>query len=193
MKESIIITLFIIIIYIFLKTNKTNLMMVETNGNKILVRADMSDTNDSALLLNNLIVSMYILRDNLVENINIYRNYSEYINLMKKNFNKNRTIIYENTADSEFTSYSVNKGEEIVFCLRCRETHNLHSLNLLVYVAVHEMAHTACPEIGHTPLFNKIFKFLLEKGIDLDIYKYDNYSVSPVKYCGMTLYTNILN
>ena len=158
-----------------------------------LVRADMEDTNDSAILLNNLIDLMYVLRDNLVENKNMYNNYFEYINLMEKNFSKTRTVIYENTTDSDYTSYSVNKGEEIVFCLRCRETHHLHKLNLLVYVAVHEMAHTACPEIGHTPLFNKIFKFLLEKSIDLDIYKYENYSVSPVKYCGMTLYTNILN
>ena len=193
MKESIIITLLIIIIYIFLKTNKTNLKLVETNGNKILVRADMKNTNDSATLLNDLITLMYELRDNLVNDKNIYKNYIEYIDLMEHNFNRSRTVIYENTSDNEFTSYSVNKGEEIVFCLRCRETHALHRLNLLVYVAVHEMAHTACPEIGHTPLFNKIFKFLLEESVDMNIYKYENYSVSPVKYCGMTLYTNILN
>ena len=193
MKESIIITFLIIIIYIFLVSHNNNLTMVNTNGNKILVRSDMNDKNDSALLLNNLIEGMYVLRNYLVDNKEKYIDYKEYIELMGRNFSRSRTIIYENSSDNDYTSYSVNKGEEIIFCLRCRETHNLHSLNLIMYVAVHEMGHTACPEIGHTPLFNKIFKFLLERAVDLKLYKYENYSVSPVKYCGMSLYTNILN
>jgi hypothetical protein len=62
-----------------------------------------------------------------------------------------------------------------------------------MYVAVHELAHTACPETGHTPLFNKIFKFLLEIAIDTKVYYYEDYASNPIEYCGMKLYTNILN
>ena len=112
---------------------------------------------------------------------------------MSRNFSRSRTQVYETSLDSEFTSYSVNKGEEIVFCLRCKHTLNLHTLNLLTYVAIHEMGHTACPEIGHPPLFNKIFRFILAEAIKLDVYMYDDYYKSPVEYCGMTLYSNILN
>lgn len=192
MKESIIISIFIIIIYIFFISNKTNLLLIEKNGNKILVR-DMKDASESAELLSTVIDKMYILRDNLVQDKLLYPEFTEDIILMSNNFNKTRTIIYENNINSEYTSYSVNKGEEIVFCLRCKKTTILHNLNLIMYVAIHEMAHTACIEIGHPPLFNKIFKFLLEHAIRLKIYYYENYNINPVEYCGMTLYTNILN
>ena len=193
MKESIIISILIIIIYIFLISNKTNLLLIETNGNHVLVRNDTPNINTSAELLGNVITRLYILRNTMVKNKSSYPSYDSYIVLMSNNFNKTRTIIYENSADSPHTSYSVNKGEEIVFCLRCKVTKELHSLNLLMYVAIHELAHTACPEIGHPPLFNKIFKFLLEHAVSLDLYYYENYNKNPVEYCGMKLYTNILS
>ena len=191
MKESIMISILIIIIYIFFINNKTDLILFENNGNKVLVR-DTHNSVDSAILLGELINRLYILRNYLVNNKNQFPEYNEYLDLLETNFTKSRTSIYENSHDSNFTSYSVNKGEEIVFCLRCKETNKLHSINLLVYVAVHEMAHTACPEIGHPPLFNKIFKFLLEQAVQLDLYIPDDYSSNPVQYCGMRLYTNVL-
>jgi hypothetical protein len=193
MKESIIISILIIIIYIFLISNKTNLLLIETNGNHVLVRDNTPNITNSAELLGNVITRLYVLRDNMVKNKSLYPSYDSYIVLMSNNFNKTRTIIYENSTDSPYTSYSVNKGEEIVFCLRCKVTKELHSLNLLMYVAIHELAHTACPEIGHPPLFNKIFKFLLEHAVSLELYYYENYNKNPVEYCGMKLYTNILN
>jgi len=191
MKESIMISILIIIIYIFFINNKTDLILFENNGNKVLVR-DTQNSADSAILLGELINRLYSLRNYLVNNKTKFPEYNEYIVLLENNFTKSRTSIYENSTDSEFTSYSVNKGEEIVFCLRCKDTHKLHSINLLVYVAVHEMAHTACPEIGHPPLFNKIFKFLLEQAVQLNLYIPDDYSSRPVQYCGMKLYTNVL-
>ena len=60
----------------------------------------------------------------------------------------NSIIFRESTDDSKFTSYSINKGEEIVFCLRCKKTNQLHNINELMYVAIHEISHVACPEIG---------------------------------------------
>jgi len=192
MKESIIISTLIIIIYIFFKSNKTNLLLIENNGNNVLVR-NTSDSIESAKLLSEIINRLYLLRNNMIENKHLYPNFIQYINLMENNFNKKRTIIYENNIDSKFTSYSVNKGEELVFCLRCKITKKLHKLNLLMYVAIHEIAHTACPEIGHPPLFNLIFKFLLGHSITLNLYIYENYNDTPVLYCGMKLYTNILN
>ena len=193
MKESIIISILIIIIYIFLISNKTNLLLIETNGNHVLVRNDTPNVTVSAELLGNIITRLYILRDNMVDNKSLYPKYDSYIVLMSNNFTRKRTLIYENSIDSPYTSYSVNKGEEIVFCLRCKVTKQLHSLNLLMYVAIHELAHTACPEIGHPPLFNDIFKFLLKQAVILNLYYYENYNKNPVDYCGMTLYTNILN
>lgn len=194
MKESILISCIIVLIYVFMfNNNNSDLTLMEgSNGNKILVR-DSEDKFESALLLNNLINNMYSLRNLLIQNIEYYPEYMKYILLLKKNFNRNRTKIYENSHNSSHTSYSINKGEEFVFCLRCKKTHNLHTLNLLTYVAVHEMAHAGCPEIGHTKLFNKIFRFFLEEARKFGIYRYEDYSSSPVEYCGLKLYTNILN
>jgi len=192
MKDSILICTIIILIYIFLFINKSNLKLVEYENEKVLVR-DLPNSDVSVKLLGTLIKRMYLLRNYIVSNKSLFSDNLENINLLEKNFNRNRTLIYENTPYSDYTSYSVNKGEEFVFCLRCKKTNNLHNINLLVYVAVHEMAHAGCKEVGHTPLFNKIFRFYLEKAIDLDLYCYENYSVNPVKYCGMDLYTNILN
>lgn len=192
MKESIILAILIIIIYIFFISNKSNLLLVQSNETKVYVR-EMYDSNTSGMLLTELVNRMYILRDYMVNNKNNYSEYIVYIQLMGENFNRERTRIYENNIDSNYTSYSVNKGEEIVFCLRCKKTYKLHTINILVYVAVHEMAHTACPEVGHTILFNKIFKFLLENAIKLNIYSYEDYSNYPIIYCGMELHSNILN
>ena len=192
MKDSILISTIIILIYIFLFINKSNLKLVEYNNENVLVR-DLPNSHESVKLLGTLIKRMYLLRNYIVSNKSLFSDHLENINLLERNFNRNRTLIYENTPYSDYTSYSVNKGEEFVFCLRCKKTNNLHNINLLVYVAVHEMAHAGCKEIGHTPLFNKIFRFYLEKAIELGFYCYENYSINPVNYCGMDLYTNILN
>jgi len=192
MKESLLISITIVLIYIFLFINNTNLKLIESNGNHVLVRA-LPDCKLSADLLLLLIKDMYKLRNYLVENISKFPEFTDSINLLKRNFNQQRTLIYENSPDSEYTSYSVNKGEEFVFCLKCKKTGELHSLNLLMYVAVHEMAHAGCHEIGHTPLFNKIFRFYLNQAMEIGLYKYEDYSSNPVNYCGLNLYTNILN
>ena len=193
MKNTIIFTITLVLLYIFIFINKTSLKYVESSltGVKYLVKNN-KDKKKSAELLEKLILRMYKLRNHLVKNINNYPDMKKYIKLLKKNFTKSRTTIYENSNQSDLTSYSVNKGEEIVFCLKSRKTNENHEIDLLMYVAVHELGHLACPEIGHTPLFNKIFKFLLEEAIKLDLYKVTKYSETPTEYCGMVITSNIL-
>lgn len=170
--------------------NTSDLIMIE--GHNILIR-DLPDMESSGKLLTSLVKRMYTLRNHLEENKYKYPDHIDCINLLCKNFNEKRTLIYENHPDSDYTSYSVNKAEEFVFCLKCKKTKNLHNINLLYYVAVHEMAHAGCYEMGHTPLFNKIFKFYLNVAIDLGLYCYNDYESYPIKYCGMDLHSNILN
>lgn len=194
MKQSILISLTIILIFIFIFLNtNSNLTLIKLeDGNSVLVR-ERFDKYKSAQLLNNLIINMYRLRDILIQNKSLYPSKVEYINMLENNFTKKRTKIYENELNSNYTSYSVNKGEEFVFCLRCKRTKELHHLNLLTYVAVHEMAHAGCPEIGHTRLFNEIFRFYLEVAVDNNLYTYEDYANNPIEYCGLKLYTNILD
>ena len=192
MKETILIAIIVVIIYLFLFHNKKNVVLIEgRDKNKYLVYNDINK-NDSALLLGDIINNMFKLRDYLYENINKYSEFEPYIKQLHKNLHKDRSLIYENDPTSKLTSFSVNKGEEIAFCLRSKKSNKLHQLNLIMYVALHEMAHIACPEIGHGDLFKKIFKFLTEVSIELNLYKLDDYENNPIEYCGMMLSSNIL-
>ena len=193
MKETILIAIIIIFIYIFLFYNKKNVILVSGSENftKYLVYND-DKKNEAALLLEQITNNMFKLKDYLYQNIKNFPEFRQYIIQLNTNLNKERTLIYENDPKSDLTSFSVNKGEEIALCLKSKKTGSMHDINLMMYVTIHEMAHIACPEIGHGELFKKIFKFLCEQAIEIGIYKYDNYDNNPVEYCGMMLSSSII-
>jgi len=193
MKESLIISIIVIFIYIFLFYNKKNVVLItgQDNFTKYLVYDD-DKKKESALLLENITENMFKLKTYLYTNKDNFTEFKDYIKQLHRNLNKDRTLIYENDPKSDLTSFSVNKGEEIAFCLKSKKSGEIHDANLIMYVALHEMAHIACPEIGHGELFKKIFKFLTEQAIELGIYKYDDYDSKPVEYCGMILSSNII-
>ena len=57
-------------------------------------------------------------------------------------------------------SYTLDK-KEVYLCLR-DENGKFYDFNMLMYVALHELAHCVCNEIGHTPKFHAIFEELQE-------------------------------
>lgn len=192
MYESILISVIFIFIYIFLFVNKTNLMYVEAHtGTKFLVHKD-SKTQEKANILGEIVQNLYKLRNYLVANKNNFPDHTEYITLLENNFQENKTSVYETDPDSDLTSYSVNKGEEISFCLTSKKTGQIHNINLLMYVAIHEIAHIACPEIGHGDVFKKIFKKFIEEAIKIGIYHKVDYALVPNEYCGMILSSSIV-
>ena len=128
----------------------------------------------------------------MIKNINNFTSFEPYIKQLKENLSESRTVVYETDPESNLTSFSVNKGEELSFCLKSKKSNQLHDINLLMYVAIHEMAHIACPEIGHGDLFKKIFRKLAEEAIKIGIYKKVNFSEIPTEYCGMILSSSII-
>ncbi len=192
MGESILISVIIIIIYIFLFLNRNNVIYIEANtGTKFLVHKD-KDKQEKANLLGKLVENLYLLKNHLVKNKEKLSEYSEYIDLLAKNFIESKTVVYETDPESNLTSYSVNKGEEISFCLRSKKTGSLHDINLLTYVGIHEISHIACPEIGHGDLFKKIFRMIAQESVNIGIYKKVDYSELPIEYCGMILSSSII-
>jgi len=172
--------------------NRNNVIYIETyTGTKYLVANDTMK-QDTANLLDSIVKNMFKLKKYLYEKIKDYPDYALYINQLNNNLNEDKTIIYETDPNSDLTSYSVNKGEEVAFCLKSKKTGQLHDINLMTYVAIHEMAHIGCPETGHGELFKKIFKFLTETAIELKLYKKIDYNMAPVEYCGMTLSSSIV-
>lgn len=77
-------------------------------------------------------------------------------------------------------SYTINK-QKIYLCLR-DEKQNYYDFNMLLYVAIHELAHVLCDEIGHTAKFHKIFQELLQKATELRIYDPNKPIIQ--NYCG---------
>jgi predicted metal-dependent hydrolase len=192
MNESILISLILILIYIFLFINRNNIVYVEAStGSKFLVHKD-NIKKEKADLLGRVVERMFKLKNYLVKNINNFPDYKKYIEQLNENFTETKTIIYETDPNSDLTSYSVNKGEELSVCLKSKKTGNLHNINLLMYVVIHEMSHFACPEIGHGLLFKKIFKKFTEEAIKIGVYTKEDFETNPVEYCGMILSSSIV-
>jgi predicted metal-dependent hydrolase len=188
--------LVLIIIILFLLIYNINIIHIETlDGNKFLLRNDNNEelNNQKIELLNNIINNSFKLKKYLLDNIEKYSEFKDYILQLNNNFTYERTKIYETNPSYNLTSFSINKGEELSICLKSKLNDKLHDKNVLMYVVIHEMAHFACPEIGHTILFQSIFKFLLEKAIEIKIYTKEDYSNNPIEYCGMIINSSILN
>lgn len=195
MKITIFIFLLILVILglIYMKTFPRNLVYIESDidNRKYLVR-DLPDKQKAANILARLRLNLIQLSDHLYSNKDTkYSGYEEYIDKLET---KIKYIdISESSADSIYTSYSVNKGEQIIFCLREKNIDgNLHDVNLVMYVALHEIAHVACPEYGHTDLFKKIFAFFVLVAINIGIYKKIDFNYEPVNYCGLTITESII-
>ena len=106
-----------------------------------------------------------------------------------KNFEADPSRFYESTPDADLTSYSVNKGESIHLCLRQREKDNesLVPEDVMMFVAIHEMAHMITKSIGHEPEFWNNFGWLLKEAETSGLYKSQDFKAHPVKYCGMSI------
>jgi predicted metal-dependent hydrolase len=94
----------------------------------------------------------------------------------------------ENDINADSTSYSENKGDKIVVCLRDKAPpYKLVDTNTIMFVVLHEMAHLMTTTIGHTPEFWTNFKRILQDAVSVGVYTPVNYDRSPTSYCGMTI------
>ena len=131
-----------------------------------------------------------------VSKLKRYIEYRPYILQLKEKIRN--VVVKESSSNSVYTSYTVNKGEEIIFCIRSKDitnildSNNIHDFNLVMYVALHEISHVACPEYDHTPLFIKIFRFICEEGIEMGIYKKIDFPTNPQEYCGMQIKDSVI-
>lgn len=104
-------------------------------------------------------------------------------------FQANPERILESTPDAEHTSYSVNKGEKVHLCLRQRQggDETLVNENVMIFVALHEMAHMITDSIGHEPEFWNNFGWLLKEAERIGAYQYQDFKAHPVRYCGTNI------
>ena len=179
------ISLFIIIIilfsiYIYFESKYNNLTYVKsTIDNRSYLVRNIKDKQEAADMLAKLNQKLLKLVDHLVS----INGKDKRVKRLKQKFNPNN--ISESLENTDYTSYSVNKGEKLVFCIREKnKTQKLEKLNILTFVALHELAHIMTKSIGHKPEFWDNFKYMLEESVKIGIYKKNNFTKNPKDYCG---------
>lgn len=131
------------------------------------------------------------IRANLEKLVNNYKDdpsamADPRVKILVERFNPHSMI--ENDIDASTTSYSENKGETIVVCLRDkRPPYPFVDENTVMFVLLHEMAHLMTTTIGHTPEFWTNFKRILQDAVQVGIYTPVNYAREPTPYCGMMI------
>ena len=183
----IVITIF----YTYLESKAIEVIYVKSNidGKEYLVRK-MSDMQQACDLLCSLNTNLKKLINHVDGKCKTDSSYTPQtitdVKRLKGNYNEEH--ISESSPGNTYTSYSINKGEKIVFCLRSKDdAQKIIDINTLTFVAIHELAHLMTKSIGHEPEFWENMKFLLREGISIGIYKKQDFNSNPVAYCGMTI------
>ena len=187
----------ITIFYIYLETKALNVTYVVStvDNHKYLVRNE-PDKLQAANLLANMKERLSRLVDYTKEYKAKEKDETRKIDIdrLVKNWRPNN--ISESSPNNKFTSYSINKGEKIVFCIRARDsTKKLVDINTMMFVAIHELGHLMTESIGHTPEFWNNMKYLLERALEMPnpVYQKQNFSSNPVAYCGTQITSTPLN
>lgn len=155
----------------------------DVDGREYTVQ-DMPDKQQAANLLANARQRLMKLCDKLE------RHYpkDERVALLVGRFRPDAISELSAHADPKYTSYAVSKGKKIIFCLRSRnKTQQLISLQTLMFVAIHELAHVMSVSVGHTEEFWENMRFLLANGIEWGLYTPVDYAKKPQPYCGLQI------
>ena len=148
-------------------TNNTN----NTNGNKSkdLIEGQEGGSSERQILEQDMKMKLKEAIDRLISNFN-------------------SDAFSETTPDSKYTSYSVNKGESINFCIRQKtDGEPIVKENIMTFVAIHEMGHLMTKSIGHDPIFWGNMRLLLKIAIDNGLYKNIDFNTKSEPYCGIKI------
>lgn len=172
--------------YIGINSSKYPTIQIKSNiDGQIYTVRDMPDKQEAADIMAKVRIKMNKLK------VHVESSYPDkpQVKQLSKNFEATSSRIYEATPDAEFTSYSVNKGESIHFCLRERQEENesLVHEDIVTFVAIHEMGHVITKTVGHGPDFWNNFAWLLQEAERVGIYKHRDFKAHPVSYCGMKI------
>ena len=160
-------------------SNEVIYVKSDIDNNEYLVR-NLKDKDKAANILAMLRMKLEKLCDIMKEK---YPN-DESVIRMNERFNSDN--ITESGKNNQYTSYSVNKGEKLVFCIRQKDDNEtIVDENTLTFVSIHELAHIMTKSVGHTPEFWSNFKRLLKESVKHNIYTKEDYNSNPKEYCGI--------
>lgn len=160
-------------------TNEVSYVKSDIDNNEYLVR-----NRDNKQQAADLLAKVRLKLEKIISSMKQKYPNDKSVLRMSKKFNPDN--ISESGKSSQYTSYSVNKGEKIVFCIRQKdEDETLVEENTITFVSIHELAHIMTKSIGHTEEFWNNFKRLLKEAIDLGLYNREDYQSNPKEYCGI--------
>lgn len=177
----------IIVIYVYSEPATNTEVVIKTSsidGRKYVV-LKLPDAQQAADFIADINVDLVELVHHLVSK---YPDNEDVVRLYD-NFDPDR--VSEGSIESGYTSYSVNKGEKIILCIR-QSDGSFVEKNILLYVAIHELAHIMTSEVGHTPLFWSNFKFILSEAIEIAIYRKVDFDDRPEDYCGIKISSSVV-
>lgn len=207
----VIIILLIIILYLYFGKQYATLSYTTPSNENFKVRVDTSKQNSAvaSILLAQCVESMIKLRTYLkekyslctecdnMESIDILEKKKQQLDIDPETFSRlyrflerfNEDSFSENNPKSstEDTSYNEDKGHKIAICLRDPRNGQFHDLNSLIFVTLHEVAHSLTVSYGHNDSFWWNFKWLLENAVECGIYKVVDYKKFPEYYCGLDI------
>lgn len=120
----------------------------------------------------------------------------ERIVQLTQNYNPKQIFEISPLNPEGVTSYTENKSK-LILCLRKKEVnaegqHELHDINTIMFVVLHELAHMMNDTWGHPMSYWILFKFMLLNALEVGIYQPVDYSKHPILYCGLLLTYNPL-
>ena len=178
---TVIIIIFIIYIFFENKNRDVSFVVSDVDNKKYLVQ-NFKDKQEAANLLARCRTNLKTLCVKMKEA------YPDREDVLRMNRKFNPDAIVETASNSKHTSYSINKGEKMVLCLRSRDGKNkLVEENVLMFVALHELAHVMTKSVGHTTEFWDNFKFILKEAVKNNVYTHVDFNNSPQEYCGVTI------
>lgn len=121
---------------------------------------------------------------------------AERVNQLLKKYDKDNIYEISPLNATNQTSYTENK-RKLVFCLRNKKPngdgeHDLHDINTIMFVVIHELAHMMNDRWGHKDEFWKLFKFMLQEAVECKAYTPVDYLRNPIVYCGLKISYNPL-
>jgi hypothetical protein len=120
----------------------------------------------------------------------------ERIHQLIQNYDQNRLYEISPLNKTGVTSYAEDKTK-LILCLRKktpndRGEYELHDINTMMFVVLHELAHMMNNRWGHDKesRFWTLFKFLLANAVEINVYTPVHYGNHPITYCGLRLTYN---
>lgn len=122
------------------------------------------------------------LDTNRVESMNYVQ---ERVEQLVSHYNEKSIYEISPLNKTNVTSYTQDK-KTLILCLRHKNgKHELHDINIMMFVVIHELSHMMNNQWGHQTDFWTLFKFMLQNATECGTYQPVDYRLHPVRYCGI--------